>query len=61
MVTRRGREGAASAEEAKVTLPAAHLTADGGQYIVHVPSGQLYARTAAHSLQAALISCEQQA
>lgn len=48
-----------SAEEAKVTLPAAHLAADGGQYVVHVPSGQLCARAASQALQAALVSWDQ--
>lgn len=50
----------ASAEEGEVALPAAHLAAHGGQYVVYVPSAQLEAQAAAaQALQTALLPCGQ--
>ena len=52
--------GGGSAEEPKVTLTAAHLAADCGQYVIYVPPGQLCDRTTSNTLlHAALVSCEQ--
>lgn len=47
----------ASAEEGEVALPAAHLAAHCGQYVVNISSGQLGAWAA--TLQTALIPCGQ--
>lgn len=50
----------ASAEEGEVALPAAHLAAHRGQYVIDIPSGQLGARVAAaQALQAALLPWRQ--
>ena len=56
------REVLFSTEEGEVTLPAAHLAAHGGQYVIHVSSGQSGAQvasTAAQTLQTALFPCGQ--
>lgn len=56
----REGEGLASAEEGEVTFPAAHLAAHGGQYVIHISSGQLGAQViAAQALQTALFPCWQ--
>lgn len=57
---KKKREESSSAEEGEVALPAAHLAAHGGQYVINVPSGQPGAQAAsaaAYSLQAALLPC----
>lgn len=51
----KGVGGRASAEEGEVALPAAHLAAHVGQYVVNIPSGQLRDRDVAQALQTALI------
>lgn len=52
--------GLASAEEGEVALPAAHLAAHGGQYVINIPSGQLGAWVAAaQALQTGLLPCGQ--
>lgn len=57
---REEETGLASAEEGEVALPAAHLAAHGGQYVINIPSGQLGDRVAAAlALQTALFPCGQ--